>query len=94
MMKKMNRPEKFIPWWLHLLFAVLCYGLLKYGVPQLIASGHFPPRLALPAEQASPIAAIIFLLLAANSLYSKDPPKDSSKDPKDSEKKKDDPGDQ
>ncbi len=70
---------RFLPWWLHLILAILSYCLLKYGVDQFDTSGSQSTPLSLMAEQAAPIVAIGFLLLAANALYKKDPPKSGEK---------------
>ncbi len=61
-----------IPWWGHLLLAILSYSLLRFGAPAL--SGDADGFWADLAGTAAPIAAIGFLLLAANSVYANDPP--------------------
>lgn len=82
MKKKTNEKKnkwRGLPWWLHLIFAIASYSLLKYGVAEINAAGPGRPALALLAEQAAPIVAVIFLLLSANALYRKDTPKDDEK---------------
>ena len=61
-----------IPWWLSVLLAIFSYYLLKYFAPQLQFTNHTFQNLAMAAPGLAPIAAILFLLLAAIRLYDSD----------------------
>lgn len=68
-----SRPSStHVPWWLHILIAILCYWLLKYFLPSLVQGQSAAGRLLLLAPQLAPIVAIVFLLLAAFALYRSD----------------------
>jgi len=60
---------KKIPWWFHILLAIISYHCFKYLVPQIQFSSQSLQRLAQAAPGIAPLAAIIFLLLAAAGLY-------------------------
>ncbi|OEU49450.1 MAG: hypothetical protein BA862_12210 [Desulfobulbaceae bacterium S3730MH12] len=58
-----------IPWWLSVLLAIFSYCVLKYFAPQLQLSNETLQNMAMAAPGLAPIAAILFLLLAAIRLY-------------------------
>ncbi len=58
-----------IPWWFSVLLAISSYCLLKYFAPQLQLANQTLQNLAMAAPGFAPIAAILFLLLAAIRLY-------------------------
>lgn len=68
--------KRMFPWWGYLLLALLSYSLLRLG-PAVLFGDSVAPFRAL-AGKAAPIAAIGFLLLAANGLYANDPPQKES----------------
>jgi hypothetical protein len=58
----------WIPWWLSVIMAIGSYLFLKYLGPQLaLSAGH--AQLAGFLPQTAPLAAIVFLLIAAKQLY-------------------------
>ena len=60
---------KGIPWWFHVLLAIVCYNGLKYGLPALSKTVvAVQPFLEL-LPTAAPLSAIVFLLIAAKELY-------------------------
>ena len=61
-----------IPWWLCIMLAIFSYYCLKYIAPQLQFSSQILQNLAISAPGLAPIAAILFLLLAAIRLYDSD----------------------
>jgi len=61
-----------IPWWLSVLLAIFSYCVLKYFVPHLQFSNETLLNLAMAAPGLAPIAATLFLLLAAIRLYDVD----------------------
>jgi hypothetical protein len=73
--KQQSTLTKYLPWWLHLLVAILSYSLLKYILPALASDQAGRERFAEVGGQVAPIIAIIFLLLAANALYKDAPEK-------------------
>lgn len=77
--KKKSLIQK-IPWWLHLLFAILSYCFLSYLLPSIGTAESATGKLLQMAPQAAPIVAAAFLLLAANALYKDDPQKDTNTD--------------
>jgi len=58
-----------IPWWLCVLLAIFSYCILKYFAPQLQLTNETLQSLAMAAPGIAPIAATLFLLLAAIRLY-------------------------
>lgn len=71
---------KKIPWWVGILLAILSYYGLKYFVPQLNFSNVTLQNLATASPGLAPLAAIVFLLLAAVRLYDSDEKKHSTDD--------------
>lgn len=65
-----------IPWWVSVLLAVASYLCLKYFIPQLQFTNKTLHNFAQAAPGLAPIAAIVFLLLAATRLYDTDDGKD------------------
>lgn len=61
-----------IPWWMSILLAIISYYCLKYLAPQLQFTSKTLQNFAAAAPGLAPIAAIVFLLLAAFRLYDKD----------------------
>ncbi len=61
-----------IPWWASVLLAITSYCCLRYLVPQLQFTSQTLQNLAIAAPGFAPIAAIVFLLLAAVRLYDAD----------------------
>ncbi len=61
-----------IPWWTGVLLAITFYCSLKYLVPQLQFTNQTLHKLTLFAPSLAPMAAIVFLLLAAMRLYDAD----------------------
>lgn len=77
----------WIPWWLSVLMAIASYLFLKYLGPQMaVSAGH--GRLAGFLPQTAPIAAIVFLLVAAKQLYDQPGPGEAV-DPDDTDDKDD-----
>jgi hypothetical protein len=58
-----------IPWWVSVLLAIMSYYSLKYLAPQLQFTSKTLQNLATAAPGLAPIAAVVFLLLAAFRLY-------------------------
>lgn len=73
--KRQDNTKRYLPWWFHLLVAILSYSFLKFFLVHLASDQAGREELAKAGSQAAPIIAIIFLLLAANALY-KNVPKD------------------
>ncbi len=76
----MNRKktQRYFPWWLYLILAIVIYSLFKYVLPN---TDTLSPQLQGLAEQVAPILTIIFLILAANGLYnSQSPPSSDDND--------------
>ncbi len=71
-------PQKIIPaffrilWWLSVFLAIASYYCLKYIAPKLQFTDHTLQSMAAAAPGLAPIAAIVFLLLAAFRLYDGD----------------------
>jgi len=61
-----------IPWWANVLLAIIAYCSLKYVAPQLQFSSAALQNIAAAAPGLAPLAAIVFLLLAAFKLYDSD----------------------
>jgi len=61
-----------IPWWVSILLAIISYYFLNYLAPQLQFTSKTLQNFASAAPGLAPIAAIVFLLLAAFRLYDKD----------------------
>ena len=61
-----------IPWWMSILLAIISYYCLKYLAPQLQFTSKTLQNFAVAAPGLAPIAAVVFLLLAAFRLYDKD----------------------
>ncbi len=77
-----------LPWWLHIIFAIGVYTGGKYALPLLALKSVFLNRISQIGPSLAPIGAILFLLLAANALYSSGPDKNEA--PSLSEKEKED----
>ncbi len=58
-----------IPWWVSVSLAIISYYSLKYLAPQLQFTSKILQNLAAAAPGLAPIAAVVFLLLAAFRLY-------------------------
>lgn len=61
-----------IPWWVSILLAIASYYCLKYLAPQLQFTNETLQNFAAAAPGLAPIAAAVFLLIAAFRLYDKD----------------------
>ncbi len=61
-----------MPWWASVLLAITSYYCLKYLIPQLQFTSQTLQNIAMAAPGLAPIAAIVFLLLAAFRLYDTD----------------------
>jgi len=61
-----------ISWWVSVLLAIASYYCLKYLAPQLQFTNRTLQNLAVAAPGLAPMAAIVFLLLAAIRLYDTD----------------------
>jgi hypothetical protein len=61
-----------ISWWVSVLLAITSYCGLKYLAPQLQFTSQTLQNLAIAAPKLAPMAAIVFLLLAAIRLYDTD----------------------
>ncbi len=70
-----RKTTRTLPWWLHILLAILVYAGGKYLLPVLSPENIFLDHLLRIAPIIAPIGAIVFLLLAANALYASDPVK-------------------
>lgn len=83
-MNQTSIPEKSIPrwrrhlWWLYLLCAIISYMLVKYLPPLLFS--EYPEAYQELGGYIAPILAVIFLVLAANSLYENPLPPESQAD--------------
>jgi putative exporter of polyketide antibiotics len=88
--KQQSTITRHIPWWLHLLVAILSYSLLKYILPALASDQAGREIFAEIGGQAAPIIAIIFLLLAANGLYKDAPENKKEKEGEQKEEEKND----
>ncbi len=75
------KQPKGLPWWLHIILAILVYTGCKYILPHLAAENVFLNRIGQASPAIAPIGAIIFLLLAANALYSSTPEDDENEPP-------------
>lgn len=64
--------KRGLPWWAHLFIAIILYCLLQYGPSLFYSAGEGKEAIIVLGKQAAPICAIIFLLLAAGSLYRND----------------------
>ena len=71
---------KKIPWWAYILLAILSYYSLTYIAPQLQLPNITLQNIARAAPGLAPLAAIVFLLLAAVKLYDSDEKDDSADD--------------
>ncbi|TKB08153.1 hypothetical protein [Desulforhopalus sp. IMCC35007] len=70
-------PEKnrFTPWWLSVIGAIVTYCSLKYVFPELKVASATLQQLFQLGPSLAPVFTIPFLLLAAKQLYDKDLPK-------------------
>ncbi len=69
-----------VPWWGHILLAVLIYTGCKYILPNSLSQVSSLQDLANITPIFAPIGAIVFLLLAANALYRSDQKKEEPED--------------
>jgi hypothetical protein len=76
-----SKPPAHFPWWLSVLFAIGCYCLLKYAVPNLTPGNSTVQKLVQAAPAFAPLATIPFLLLAAKQLYDTDIKKEDPEQP-------------
>ena len=70
--QKIIPPFLCIPWWLSVFLAIASYYCLKYIAPTLQFTDQTLQNMAAAAPGLAPIAAIVFLLLAAFRLYDGD----------------------
>ena len=61
-----------MPWWVSVLLAITSYYCFKYLIPQLQFTNQTLQNIAMAVPGLAPIAAIVFLLLAAFRLYDTD----------------------
>lgn len=71
-----DRKTYRFPWWGSVLLATVCYGVLKYLVPQFQPASPALAKLVHAAPFFAPIVAIPLLLLAAKQLYDSGTPED------------------
>jgi hypothetical protein len=67
-----NRPAIRIPWWVHLLLALLIYPFLYYLIPYFITQSPSLSKYTGLLQQLAPLATIPFLFFAAFGLYDSD----------------------
>ena len=77
--------RKGIPWWVHVLLAIVFYLGSKYIVPAIADDATSRAQLTEAGNLAAPIIAIVFLLLAANGLFKDAPLPPSQEDPPDAD---------
>ncbi len=75
-----RKRHSLFPWWLHVLLAIFIYTACKYIIPDLLAENTFLHDFGKVAPSIAPIGAIVFLLLAANTLYNSEPEEKEEED--------------
>ena len=55
----------YVPWWLNIVLAAVCYGAIAYGLPMLADDGPVIASIARGLRPLAPYLAIFFLALAA-----------------------------